>query len=158
MRFGFKQTQLKVRLPVLVQPQLPRFVRMGDSFWPGGVARLVEGAEGPGLVDIKLSGAVDGKTSAQEKVELKATKALSVLTPVTVKTVATDKDATVTVRVDVTRLSDKAGDAFEVKLPLLPDRAVEKRAYFATLQPGKHGAQGFRREAAARHGRRRPWS
>src|SRR5437764_13370404 len=32
MRFGFKQTQLKVRLPVLVQPQLPRFLRMGDKF------------------------------------------------------------------------------------------------------------------------------
>ena len=143
MRFGYKQTQLRVRLPVLVQPQLPRFVRMGDKFWPGGVARLVEGAEGPGVVDIKLSGAVEGKTSAQEKVELKANKALSVLTPVTVKDVASDKDSTVTIRVDVTRLSDKAGDAFEVTLPLLPDRAVEKSAYFATLQPGKQSLKDF---------------
>ena len=143
MRFGFKQTQLKVRLPVLAQPQLPRFVRMGDRFWPGGIARLVEGAEGAGVVDIKLSGPVEGNTSAQEKVELKASKALSVLTPVTVKNVATDADATVTVRVDVTRLSDKAGDAFEVKLPLLPDRAVEKQAYFSTLQPGKHTLKDF---------------
>lgn len=143
MRFGFKQSQLKVRLPVLVQPQLPRFVRMGDKFWPGAVARLVEGAEGPGVVDIKLTGAVEGKATAQEKIDLKANKALSVLTPVTVKNVATGRDSTVTVRVDVTRLSDKAGDAFEVKLPLLPDRAIEKGAYFATLQPGKQSLKDF---------------
>ncbi|HEY1089179.1 MAG TPA: alpha-2-macroglobulin family protein, partial [Archangium sp.] len=137
MRFGLKQSSLKVRLPVLVQPQLPRFVRMGDQFWPGAVARLVEGAEGPGVVDIKLSGAVEGKAQSQEKIELKSNKALSVLTAATVKTVPTSKDAALTVRVDVTRLSDKAGDAFEVKLPLLPDRAVEKRALFTDFSPGK---------------------
>jgi uncharacterized protein YfaS (alpha-2-macroglobulin family) len=142
-RFGVKQSSLKVRLPVLVQPQLPRFVRMGDSFWPGAVARLVEGAEGPGVVDIKISGAIDGKATLQEKIELKANKALSVLTPATVKSVATSKDTSLTVRVDVMRLSDKAGDAFEVKLPLLPDRALEKRAVFTTLQPGKSNAPEF---------------
>ena len=46
-------------------------------------------------------------------------------------------------RVDVTRLSDKAGDAFEVKLPLLPDRAIEKRALFTTLEPGKTTGPDF---------------
>ena len=136
MRFGVKQSSLKVRLPVLVQPQLPRFVRMGDTFWPGAVARLVEGAEGPGVVDIKITGAIEGKASTQEKIDLRSNKALSVLTPATVKSVTTAKDTSLTVRVDVTRLSDKAGDAFEVKLPLLPDRAVEKRALFTTLEPG----------------------
>ena len=142
-RFGLKQSSLKVRLPVLVQPQLPRFVRMGDTFWPGAVARLVEGAEGPGVVDIKISGAIEGKASSQEKIDLKANKALSVLTPATVKSVTTGKDTALTVRVDVTRLSDKAGDAFEVKLPLLPDRAVERRALFTTFQPGKQSAADF---------------
>ncbi len=142
-RFGLKQSSLKVRLPVLVQPQLPRFVRMGDSFWPGGVARLVEGAEGPGTVDIRVSGAVEGKTSSQERVELKANKALSVQTPVTVKSLHVGKETSVTVRVDVTRLSDKAGDAFEVKLPLLPDRAIEKRVIFTTLQPGASKGPAF---------------
>lgn len=136
MRFGFKQSSLKVRLPVLVQPQLPRFVRMGDRFWPGAVARLVEGAEGPGSVEIGVAGPVEGKAKSQEKIELKANKALSVLTPVTVKSVPTSKPSSVTVRVDVTRLSDKAGDAFEIQLPLLPDRREEKTAYFTTLQPG----------------------
>ncbi|MFZ5441614.1 MAG: alpha-2-macroglobulin [Myxococcota bacterium] len=143
MRFGLKQSSLKVRLPVLVQPQLPRFVRMGDTFWPGAVARLVEGAEGPGVVDIRISGAIDGKASSQEKIDLRANKALSVLTPVSVKSVATAKDTALTVRVDVTRLSDKAGDAFEVKLPLLPDRQIEKRALFTTFQPGRSTAIDF---------------
>ncbi len=142
-RFGLKQSSLKVRLPVLVQPQLPRFVRMGDTFWPGAVARLVEGAEGPGVVDIKITGAIEGKAGSQEKIELKANKALSVLTPATVKSVTTGKDSVLTVRVDVTRLSDKAGDAFEVKLPLLPDRAIEKRSLFTTFEPGKSNALEF---------------
>jgi uncharacterized protein YfaS (alpha-2-macroglobulin family) len=47
-RFGLKQSTLRVRLPVLVQPQLPRLVRVGDSFWPGAVARVVEGPRWPG--------------------------------------------------------------------------------------------------------------
>ncbi len=136
MRFGLKQSTIKVRLPVLVQPQLPRFVRMGDRFWPGAVARLVEGPEGAGTVDISVKGAIEGNSAVKEKIELKANKALSVLTPVTVKSVSTTKDTQLTVRVDVTRTSDKAGDAFEVKLPLLPDRAIERTASFTTLQPG----------------------
>ncbi len=135
-RFGMKQTTLKVRLPVLVQPQLPRFVRMGDRFWPGAVARLVEGAEGPASVDIKVTGAIEGKASSQERIELKANKAQSVQTQATVKPGNLGKDGALTVRVDVTRLSDKAGDAFEVKLPVLPDRQDEKFAYFTTLQAG----------------------
>ena len=143
MRFGVKQSSLKVRLPVLVQPQLPRFVRMGDTFWPGAVARLVEGSEGPGVVDIKITGPIEGKAVTQEKIELKSNKAISVLTPATVKSVTTGKDTSLTVRVDVTRLSDKAGDAFEVKLPLLPDRAIERRAVFTTLEPGKSSGPDF---------------
>ncbi len=142
-RFGVRQSTLKVRLPVLAQPQLPRFVRMGDRFWPGAVARLVEGPEGPATVDIKVTGAVEGKASSQEKIELKSNKAQSVLTPLTVKPASVGKDSALTVRVDVTRLSDKAGDAFEVKLPVLPDRNVEKAAFFSTLKPGTSTLSAF---------------
>jgi hypothetical protein len=60
-----------------------------------------------------------------------------------VKSVATSKPTSVTVRVDVTRLSDKAGDAFEVQLPLLPDRREEKAAFFTTLQPGPTTLKDF---------------
>ncbi len=149
MRFGVKQSSIKVRLPVLVQPQLPRFVRMGDRFWPGAVARLVEGPEGAGTVDIKISGAVEGKSSTQEKIDLKSNKAISVLTPVTVKNVSTTKETQLTVRVDVTRTADKAGDAFEVKLPLLPDRAIERSASFLTLAAGATKLPEFAEKARA---------
>lgn len=142
-RFGFKQTTLRVRLPVLVQPQLPRLVRTGDSFWPGAVARVVEGPDGPASVDISLSGAFEGKAKLAERIELKATKAQSVLTPVTVKTVPTGRESALTVRVDVTRLSDKAGDAFEVKLPVMPDRNVERAASIVSLQPGANTLKPF---------------
>lgn len=142
-RFGYKQTTLKVRLPVLVQPQLPRFVRVGDRFWPGGVARLVEGAEGPASIDLKVTGAVEGTPLMSSTIELKNNKAQSVLTPVTVKSVPSTVASSLTVRMDVTRLSDKAGDAFEVKLPLLPDRSVEKFSWIERLQPGKTQLKAF---------------
>ncbi len=142
-RFGLKQSTLRVRLPVLVQPQLPRLVRTGDAFWPGAVARVVEGPDGPASVDISLSGAFEGKAKLAERIELKSTKAQSVLTPVTVKTVPMGRESALTVRVDVTRLSDKAGDAFEVKLPVLADRNVERAASIVTLQPGANTIKPF---------------
>lgn len=142
-RFGFKQSTLKVRLPVLVQPQLPRFVRVGDRFWPGGVPRVVEGPDGPARVELKLRGPIDGKTTHVETVTLKANKAEPVLTAVTLKAVPLSAPSSITVQADVTRLSDKAGDAFEVTLPLLPDRTVENVAWYETLQPGVRELKPF---------------
>lgn len=137
-RFGVKQTTLRVRLPVIVQPMLPRFVRQGDRFWPGGVARLVEGAEGPASVQVR----VDGKVTATDTVRLDSGKAAQVLAAQMVGPAALD-GSTMTVRVDVTRQSDKAGDAFEVKLPVYPDRAVDKLAWFETLVPGATKLRAF---------------
>ena len=148
-RFGFKQSTLKVRLPVLVQPQLPRFVRVGDRFWPGGVPRVVEGPDGPARVELKLLGPVDGKATHVETVNLKSNKVEPVLTPVTLKSVPIVAPTTVTVRADVTRLSDKAGDAFEVALPLYPDRTEEKVAWYETLQPGTVELKPFPEPARA---------
>lgn len=135
-RFGFKQQTLKVRLPVLVQPQLPRFVRQGDRFWGGAVGRVVEGNGGPGAVRIQLSGPVEARPFSQA-VELQLNKAMSFVTPIQVKEADVSKPQTLTVRVDVERKADKAGDAFEVQLPVLPDRVAEQFAYFDTLKAGK---------------------
>lgn len=135
-RFGIKQSTLRVRLPVLVQPQLPRLVRVGDAFWPGAVARVVEGPDGPASVELSLSGPVEGKAKLSDRIELKSTRAQSVLTPVTITSVPSGKPTVLTVRADVTRLSDKAGDAFEIKLPVLPDRAVERSATMLSLTAG----------------------
>jgi uncharacterized protein YfaS (alpha-2-macroglobulin family) len=135
-RFGFKQQTLKVRLPVLVQPQLPRFVRQGDRFWGGAVGRVVEGSGGPGAVSIQLSGPVDARPLNQS-VELQLNKAMSFVTPIQVKEADVSKPQSLTIRVDVERKADKAGDAFEVQLPVLPDRVEEQFAYFDTLKAGK---------------------
>ena len=139
-RFGVKQSTLKVRLPVLVQPQLPRFVRVGDRFWPGALARLVEGSDGPGTVEVTLSGPVDAAPKT-EGVALKANQALGVQTQALVKSI--DGEAAITVRGSVVRSADKASDAFEVKLPVLPDRSVEKVLWVKTLPVGKTTLDAF---------------
>jgi hypothetical protein len=134
-RFGVRQSTLRVRLPLLVQPQLPRFVRVGDKFWAGGVVRLLEGAAGPSTIDLSIAGATDNK-GGKQPAELKLNAAQSVLFPVNVQPVVADEPSELTIRLGVTRKSDGAGDAFEVKLPVLPDRLVERFAYFDRLKPG----------------------
>ncbi|HSM92486.1 MAG TPA: MG2 domain-containing protein [Anaeromyxobacteraceae bacterium] len=139
-RFGVHQSTLHVRLPVLVQPQLPRLVREGDRFWPGGVARMLEGAEGAGVVDIQLSGPVDAK-KAKVPVKLDLQRPASALSAATVTAVG--GPSTLTVKVGVTRTSDGVGDAFEVKVPVAPDRNVEHFAQIARLGPGPAKLPGF---------------
>jgi len=132
-RFGWKQTVLRVRLPVLVQPQLPRFARQGDRFFAGAIARLVEGPEGPATVDLAFTGPVDAPR-AQKSAELKLNRAESVRVPIELKSVAGPE--TLTVKVGVTRRSDGAGDAFEVQIPVLPDRRPERLAWFEKAKEG----------------------
>ena len=45
-RFGFGTGQMRIRQPVVAQPALPRFVRPGDRFDAGLIARVVEGPGG----------------------------------------------------------------------------------------------------------------
>ena len=42
-RFGYAKSIVSIRLPLIVQSALPRFVRPGDSFVAGGIGRVVEG-------------------------------------------------------------------------------------------------------------------
>ena len=65
-RFGFGTGEIAVRLPVLVQPALPRFVRPGDQFTASALGRVVEGDGGDGAAQIEIEGAAlrgDAKTS-----------------------------------------------------------------------------------------------
>ena len=55
-RFGYAKSALSIRLPLIVQSALPRFVRPGDSFVAGGIGRVVEGEGGPGLVQLQVEG------------------------------------------------------------------------------------------------------
>lgn len=141
-RFGLHRSRLRVRLPVLVQPQLPRFVRQGDQFWLGGIARLVEGDEGPARVDFQISGPIDA-SSGSKKVELTTGKAVSSLFKASARSSGTGEAQKFKVRLDVTRLSDGVGDAFEISIPVLPDRRVQHFAYFDSLQKGAGKLRAF---------------
>ena len=55
-RFGFGTGAMKIRLPLVAQPVLPRFVRPGDQFSAAVIGRLVEGAAGPGTATAALHG------------------------------------------------------------------------------------------------------
>lgn len=139
-RFGKSESRLKVRQPVLVQPQLPRFVRMGDRFDGGGVARLVEGAEGPGYVKLEMDGPVDARKRSKD-INLSLNKAQSVTFPVEVKSIPTE--APLKLRVDVVRKADNVGDAFEVTIPVMPDGPMQQDAWLETWQPGAHAMKAF---------------
>ncbi len=117
-RFGNVESKIKVRLPVIVQPQLPRFVRQGDTFEGGAVARLVEGAGGAGIVKAEYTGPVVERKRSKD-ISLVLDKATSVTFPVEVA--ATASTAPLKVKMEVLRKSDGVGDAFEVTLPVLPD-------------------------------------
>lgn len=117
-RFGHVESKLKVRLPVIVQPQLPRFVRQGDRFEGGAVARLVEGAGGAGVVKAEYTGPVVERKRSRD-INLVLDKATSVTFPVEVA--ATASTAPLKVKMGVNRKSDGVGDAFEVTIPVLPD-------------------------------------
>jgi uncharacterized protein YfaS (alpha-2-macroglobulin family) len=125
-RFGFSTGQISVRLPVIVEPNLPRFVRPGDQFTLSAIGRVVEGAGGPGRVEAKVDGlAVTGALSRTfdwtqgkpERLDFSAT----VPTPGYTDTGAPTRES-VSVTLGVERTADKARDAFQVDLPIRPDR------------------------------------
>jgi len=125
-RFGFGTSQIAVRLPVIIQPSLPRFVRPGDRFLAAGIGRIVEGEGGPGAAEVRAEGArIEG--SAKQSFTWNAAEPQRVEVPVTVPTPPYKEDGTlayerVTFRFGVQRTSDNASDAFEVPLPVRDDR------------------------------------
>jgi hypothetical protein len=124
-RFGFGTSQIAVRMPLVVQPALPRFVRPGDRFLASAIGRVIEGDLGPGQAEVRAQGVQIGGpakktftwTDQPERIEF----------PVTVPTPPFKADGTlaydnVQFTFGVERTADKATDAFEVKLPVRDDR------------------------------------
>ncbi|MBN2056502.1 alpha-2-macroglobulin, partial [bacterium] len=131
-RFGFATGLLAVRLPVIVQPALPRFVRPGDRFTASAIGRIVEGDGGPGSAEIQVAGlTLDGPAtrSIQWKKDEPERIRFEVVAPspeYTEEGALTHEE--VLFRVAVMRDSDQAADAFEVKVPVRDDRrAVTER-------------------------------
>lgn len=131
-RFGFAVGQIAVRLPVIVEPNLPRFVRPGDQFALAAIGRIVEGGGGPGRAEAKIDGldvagpltrSFDWAPGRPQIVEFPAT----VPNPAYTDAGVPSRDE-VQVTLGVERTADKARDAFSVALPIKPDRrAVHER-------------------------------
>jgi len=151
-RFGFATGRIEVRQPVVVQPSLPRFVRPGDRFAATAVARLVEGAGGPGSAEARVEG-LELEGAAKQPLEWLENRAQRIAFDVAVPTPAYDAEGRlarteVKVRLGAERASDGAGDAFEVRLPIRDDRDRVRVSALATLAPGEPFALPEPSEAA----------
>jgi uncharacterized protein YfaS (alpha-2-macroglobulin family) len=140
-RFGFATGQIAVRLPVIVEPNLPRFVRPGDSFDLAGLGRIVEGPGGPGVAQLAVQGLnVAGPLTAKFNWSSGASQAFAF--PATVPSPGYTAQGTlsrtsVRVTMAVERDADKATDAFQVDLPIEPDRDPEHQRELVDLTSGK---------------------
>ncbi|MBI3776433.1 MAG: alpha-2-macroglobulin [Gammaproteobacteria bacterium] len=126
-RFGVATAQVQVRLPVIVQPALPRFVRPGDDFTAAAIGRAVEGDASTGQADVRVQGlTLNG--SARQAIQLQPNTPARVEYRVQVPMPPINAQGDpqyreVSFAVGVQRTSDAARDAFEIKLPVRPDRA-----------------------------------
>ena len=135
-RFGYAKSVLSIRLPLIVQSALPRFVRPGDNFVAGGIGRVVEGEGGPGQVELQVEGLeVDGEI--RRSVNWVKDQPQQLYFPMKVATSApTDGEADqVKVQLAVKREIDGAMDAFEVTLPVKNDRERRRLETFAEVKP-----------------------
>lgn len=144
-RFGFATGKVAVRLPVQIQPVLPRFVRPGDTFVAGALGRIVEGPGGAGKVQARFTGLtrVDdagkpAKGEAASNITLDPKQSARVGFRVTVPTPAyldsgLPSSTSVSLKFGVERTRDKVGDAFEIALPIQPDRQPEVLRLFSEL-------------------------
>jgi len=141
-RFGFAKSEISVRLPVIVQPTLPRFVRPGDQFVAQAIGRVVEGKGGPGLAQIKVDGLqLLDKTQTEFTWNTGTPQKLGF--KVKVPTPSYDADgmpsrSRVGFTAAVERSADKARDAFEVSLPIRPDRKATIKREIKELVAGEY--------------------
>jgi alpha-2-macroglobulin len=140
-RFGFSTGQIAVRLPLVVQPALPRFVRPGDSFTAMAIGRIVEGDGGPGSAEIRVGGVtllgsprreLTWATGRAERIELQVEVPSP---PLDASGELAYSEAVFTVGVE--RAADGARDAFEVRLPVRGDRDRVTARQIVELAPGR---------------------
>lgn len=151
--FGVKKSAIKVRLPVVVQPILPRFVRYGDTVKLGGIARVISGEYGEGICKIEVEGAKLLEEDTR-KFNFSPTEASRLLFKVKVKErdPEVEGEELLTVKLSVMRLNDKKGDAFLMQIPILPESRKIVKGYFTNLvvgesievDVGKEFAEGYK--------------
>jgi len=151
-RFGTAKNRVSVRLPVIIQPALPRFVRFGDKIKAGGIARVVEGAGGDAVWSIDAKG-LSVKNAPNKQIQLDAAKPMPLLANLQVETPPFTSSGTmqwdsVSIKMLVMRNADKAKDAFEIKIPVLPDRQFVSETQFSRIDKGESFAWKALPEAA----------
>ncbi len=140
-RFGVATGMVSVRLPVLVQPSLPRFVRPGDTFSAEALVRVVEGPAGEARARLDVEG-VALEDRAARTLTLDRDAPVRVAYPVKVPVAVSEREVEagpreVQFRLTVQRTADGAGDGFEVRLPLRDDRKPVVRRSIANLTQGR---------------------
>ena len=135
-RFGYAKSVLSIRLPLIVQSALPRFVRPGDSFVAGGIGRVVEGEGGAGQVELQVEGLeVDGEMRRSVDWVKDQPEQLYFPMKVTTSAPADGETGQVKVQLAVKREVDGAMDAFEVTLPVKSDRDRRRLEAFVPVKP-----------------------
>ncbi|MFT5534275.1 MAG: hypothetical protein ACI802_002521 [Candidatus Paceibacteria bacterium] len=140
-RFGVTTGQVSVRMPVIVQPALPRFVRPGDHFTAAAIGRIVEGDGGAATAELRARG-VEVSGNARQALSLKPNEPQRIEYQVSVPTppVSTNGEPAadkVGFTFAVERTADKARDGFEVQLPVRPDRMKLTQRKLIDLKPGE---------------------
>ncbi|RPJ06944.1 MAG: hypothetical protein EHM28_08895, partial [Spirochaetaceae bacterium] len=141
-KFGAGASVVSIRLPVIVQSALPRFVRPGDQFTAGGIGRIVEGAGGAGLAAVQVKGlqllGKEGVTQDSRQFVWKEQLPEKVFFPfVAPRSLSYEDDREVTVRIAVERKQDGANDGFEMKLPVRFDNTMQRMERFTAITPGQ---------------------
>lgn len=135
-RFGSATSSIAVRLPVIVQPALPRFARAGDHFLAGGIGRVVEGDGGPGTCQIQVQGG-EIAGAATRSLAWTKDKAERLYFPFSVGSLGAGQHGSLpdlVVKLAVKRMGDGAADAFETRIPILPDRDPVTLQVFKAFQ------------------------
>lgn len=150
-RFGLAKSSVSVRLPVVLQASLPRFLRASDQVSLGAIARVVSGPSGAGTLRFRAQGA---GISLEKSASLELSKQSQELRfPLDLGPHAAKGQGPLEVEMQLLRTQDQAGDAFQFSIPVLEDRSVETRTFAQKLSRGEpfqaprlpSGAKGLER-------------
>ena len=123
-----------IRQELVAQPALPRFIRPGDAFDIGLVARIVEGPGGAGKASIAAPAlTLAGETS--RKIEWAQNRPVRV--DLRAEAPASARRTTLTLDFRIERDADHARDAVEIDLPVKPDREPTRRYEIVEIAPGE---------------------
>ena len=130
--FAVFKSKILVRLPILIQPVLPRFVRYGDQFNGGAIARVVDGKDGKGITKMKGIGVKIGKNDSTTKEivwQKKDTK--KIFSSIKVNNYnATNQLTNITIAVLGARYYDEAKDGFQIEIPVKTAKSKQYQSYF----------------------------